>query len=242
MRKIIRFLLIVLFSLPMFTSCDRRPGDESDSAGNSSSSTTELSTFIGAFQLTATELLETPEQVSWYVTITSYPAQRSNLKSWVKIESLYGGREFFNAYGYYDSKYRCIRIPAGIIEPDKNNAFCFPDVDKNTYYLASFMPCFTPNNGQIFYQLNDPSDEMWLCVQADGTLRLQASEFPSKELGLYANCFTIFFYYENDVSQGPENNYMTLIGDATLSRITSAPEHRTERAVSSPKRLSRLSH
>lgn len=228
----------------MFTGCDHRPDeDDSPTSGNTTGSPTQLSTFIGAFQMSATALLETPEQESWYVTIVSYPAQRSNLKSWVKIEGIYGGLEcdYFNAYGYYDSKYRCIRIPAGIIEPDKDNAFYFKE-DEKTIYLASFMPCFTPDNGYNFYDLNDPSDEMWLCVQADGTLRLQASEFPSKELGLYANCFTMFYYYQNDVSQAPDDNFLLLLGDARFTRVSSAPEHRTGRAVSSPKRLSRLNH
>ncbi|MBR1425894.1 MAG: hypothetical protein IJ581_00425 [Paludibacteraceae bacterium] len=244
MRIFTRFLLLISLSLPLLTSCDHRP----DEGGSSTDSPTGLSTFIGAFSATGTEMWVNEsgtvenEQQSWHIAITNHQALRTNLKSWVKIEGIFGGQDFFNAYGYYDSKYQCIRIPAGIIEPDKDKSFYFTNDNAQTLYLASFMPCFTPNNGYEFYQLADESDEMWLCVQKDGTLRLEASQFASKELGLYANCFTMFYYYANNTSQAPDGNYMSLLRDVTFRRVTSAPERRSPRAVAKPRGISRLNH
>lgn len=241
MRFNIRVLL-VLFSLVMFwVSCDNRPSgdDEPDTpqtittdSDNPDQPTVSISSFLGTFNMTCIETYNrTNEQ--WNVKISYTSARRNNGRTWVVISGLYYGKDFMNAYGYYDPDNKCIRIPANI--PDNENTFYFTDDPNQTDYYAVFTPCLLTDDWSSFYYTQDDTDEMWLRVESNGQLRLGAAGGSSIEEGTFYDSYTFFYFYES-TGKAPEDNYFYVFSNAVFTRTSyySAPSQQKQRDMKKP--------
>lgn len=239
--------IVALMLLIGFTGCDHRPDidspDQTDATTDNNNGTTtddnnpptddkiSIDDFVGVFTLNANESYS-KKKVSWSVRIYQTTAKRTNNKEWVKIEGLYEGNDFMSAYGYFDSHYECIRIPANILDTEDSWIFT---AEPDTAYYSAFIPCYTANNGKTFYSLDADTDEMWLKVNANGLL-LDASEYPSAARGFYANCFTFYYYYK-DYSGTPPKNWLVLYENVTFAPSSSYMPQR----IKQRKKLSILS-
>jgi len=224
-----------------FTGCDHRPdidnpnhtdittddngGTATDDDNPTKDDKITINSFVGVFTLNASESYS-KKNVSWSVRIYQTAAKRTNNKEWVKIEGMYQGNDFMSAFGYFDSHYECIRIPANIL--DTEDSWIFTE-EPDTAYYSAFIPCYTADNGKTFYPLDSDTDEMWLKVDANGKLLLEASEYPSAAQGFYANCFTFYYYYK-DYNDTPPSNWLTLYENVTFVPSSSyMPQRITQR-------------
>ena len=179
-----------------------------------------LYTFIGSFSMSCKETYSGEiHNNEWNVIISTTSSKRYNGYSWVQIKGLYfGDTPYLSAYGYYDPKYQCIRIPADI--KDTDNPFIFVD-DEDTEYYAVFTPCYALfDSDGSFYHYHKSDDEMWLRVNESGRIVMTASEFPFTNTTRYGNAFT-FFYYYSPSGEAPELNFFSVLTDVVLTRRSS---------------------